>query len=157
MGYSTEETFLSQGGKLIEGHKFAQESYNICMVGFVGNIEALTLSNTYFRHVIYTSQHAQLVVMHLQPKEDIGFEVHEIVDQFLRIEKGDAVVILNGEEHMVKEGDALVVPAGVKHNVINTSATNPLKLYTLYSPPHHKDGTIHKLKSDAESDEADHI
>lgn len=127
------------------------------MVGFVGNIEELTLTNTNFRHVVYTSQHAQLVLMHLLPKEDIGFEVHEIVDQFLRIEQGEGIVILNGEEHVIKDGDAFIVPAGVKHNVINTSPTNSLKLYTLYSPPHHKDGAIHKTKSEAEADETDHL
>lgn len=127
------------------------------MVGYVGNIEKATRENVYFRHVIYTGQHEQLVVMCLLPKEDIGFEVHEIVDQFIRIESGVGLVILNGEEQLIGDGDAFVVPAGVKHNVINTSAINPLKLYTLYSPPHHKDGTIHKLKSDAEVDDADHI
>lgn len=127
------------------------------MIGFVGNIEELTLSNSNFRQVIYTGQHAQLVVMSLKPNEDIGVEIHEIVDQFLRIEKGEAKIILNGEEHLVKDGDAFIVPAGVKHNVINTSSENPLKLYTVYSPPHHKDGTIHRTKADAVADETDHI
>jgi len=127
------------------------------MIGFVGSIETLALSNSNFRQIVYTGQHAQLVVMSLKPNEDIGLETHEVVDQFLRIEKGEGKVILNGEEHVVKDGDAIVVPAGVAHNVINTSSTNQLKLYTVYSPPHHKDGTIHKTKSDAEADETDHI
>jgi mannose-6-phosphate isomerase-like protein (cupin superfamily) len=127
------------------------------MVGYIGNIEKTTLDNVYFRHVLYTGQHDQLVVMCLLPKEDIGFEVHEIVDQFIRIELGEGLVILNGEEQLIHAGDAFIVPAGVKHNVINTSSTDPLKLYTLYSPPHHKDGTIHKLKSDAETDHEDHL
>lgn len=127
------------------------------MTGYVGNIEELTLSNPNFRRVIYTGQHAQLVVMCLRPSEDIGVEVHEIVDQFLRIEKGGGKVILNGEEHLVKDGDALIVPAGVKHNLINTSSKNPLKLYTVYSPPHHKDGIVHQTKADAVADETDHI
>lgn len=127
------------------------------MIGYVGNIEKLTLSNANFRQVVYTGQHAQLVVMSLKPNEDIGFEIHEIVDQFLRIEKGEAKITLNGEEHLVKDGDAFIVPAGVKHNVMNISSENPLKLYTIYSPPHHKNGTIHKTKSEAEADKTDHI
>lgn len=127
------------------------------MTGFVGNIEELTLTNSNFRKVIFTSQHAQLVVMSLKPNEDIGLETHEIVDQFLRIEEGEGKLILDGEEHSVKEGDALVVPAGVKHNLVNISSTNPLKLYTVYSPPHHKRDVVHKTKKEAESDTEDHI
>jgi mannose-6-phosphate isomerase-like protein (cupin superfamily) len=95
--------------------------------------------------------------MSLNPNEEIGFEVHEIVDQFLRIEKGEGSVIMNGEETILKDGSAIFVPAGVKHNVVNTSSENTLKLYTVYSPPHHKDGTIHKTRKDAESDTEDHI
>lgn len=127
------------------------------MVGYVGNIEEKTLENTNFRAVLYTGQHSQLVVMHLNPGEDIGMEVHEIVDQFIRIEKGNAKVILNGEKHLLKDGDAIVVPAGTEHNVINLSDSEPLKLYTVYSPAHHKDGTIHKTKEDAQKDSLDHI
>ncbi|MEO8581289.1 MAG: cupin domain-containing protein [Patescibacteria group bacterium] len=127
------------------------------MIGFVKNIEQLTLANEYFRQVLYTGQHAQVVVMSLKPKEDIGLEVHEIVDQFLRIESGEGKVIIDGEEHVVKDGSAIVVPAGTKHNLVNTSADQPMKLYTVYSPPHHKDGTIHKTKKDAEADSADHL
>lgn len=127
------------------------------MTGFVGNIEALTLSNTSFRHVLFTGQHAQLVVMSLLPNEDIGFEVHEIVDQFFRIEKGEGKVIIDSKEYVIKNGDAFIIPAGTKHNVINTSSKNPLKLYTIYSPPHHKDGITHQTKSEAQADQSDHI
>lgn len=126
------------------------------MTGFVGNIEELTLANNNFRKVIYTGQHVQLVLMSLLPSEEIGMEVHETTDQFLRIEKGEGKVIMNGEEHKIKDGSAIVVTAGTKHNVINTSES-PLKLYTVYSPPHHKDGIIHKTKIDADKDTEDHI
>jgi len=127
------------------------------MTGYLTNIEKATLSNEYFRKVLYTGQHAQLVLMSLKPKEDIGLEVHEIVDQFIRVEAGEGKITLNGEEKDVKDGDAFVVPAGVKHNVTNTSAESSLKLYTVYSPPHHKDGTIHKTKAEAKADTADHL
>ncbi|MCR4329032.1 MAG: cupin domain-containing protein [Candidatus Roizmanbacteria bacterium] len=127
------------------------------MIGYLGNIEQLTLANNYFRQVLYTGQHSQLVVMCIQPNGDIGEEVHEVVDQFLRVEQGEGKLIINGEEHMVKDGDAFIVPAQAKHNVINTSSEKQLKLYTIYSPPHHKDGTIHKTKEEAENDTEDHI
>lgn len=127
------------------------------MIGFVGNIEDLTVKNIYFRQVLFTGQHSQLVVMSLLPGEDIGLEVHEIVDQFIRVEKGVGKVVMNGEEHLIKDGDALVVPAGTMHNVINLSEDQPLKLYTIYSPPHHKDGTVHKTKTEAEADKEDHL
>lgn len=127
------------------------------MKTFIGSIEQASISNTNFRNVLSTGQHAQLVVMSLLPNEDIGLEVHEIVDQFIRIETGTAKVILDGQEHSVKDGDAFIVAAGVKHNVINTSSENQLKLYTIYSPPHHKDGTVHKTKAEAEADKTDHI
>jgi len=127
------------------------------MTGFVRNIEELTLANSNFRQVVYTGQHAQLVLMSLKPNEDIGMEVHETTDQFLRIERGEGKVILNGEEHLVKDGFAIIVPAGTNHNVINTSSEKDLKLYTIYSPSHHKDGVIHKTKQDALTDETDHL
>lgn len=127
------------------------------MTGYLQNIKQLTLKNEYFRQVLYTGQHAQLVVMSLKPTEDIGMEVHEIVDQFIRVEAGEGKVVMNGEEHAIKDGDAFVVPAGTKHNVINTSTEKPLKLYTVYSPPHHKDGTVHKTKQEAEADKEDHL
>lgn len=127
------------------------------MTGYIANIEELTLKNTYFRQVLYTGQHAQVVLMCLKPNEDIGFEVHAIVDQFLRVEKGDGKAIIDGVEQEVHAGYAIVVPAGARHNVINTSATQVMQLYTVYSPPHHKDATIHKTKADAERDAADHL
>lgn len=127
------------------------------MTGFLGNIEQLTLENNNFRQVLYTGQHSQLVVMSIEPGGEIGMEIHEIVDQFLRIEKGTGRVIMNGEEHQIGDGDAFIVPAGTQHNVINLSSTESLRLYTLYSPPHHKDGTIHETKARADSDKEDHI
>ncbi len=125
------------------------------MTGFTGKIENLTLKNKYFRKVLYTGKYAQLVIMCLQPGEEIGNEVHPKVDQFFRIEEGDAKFVFNnGEEtHLVHASDAVVVPAGTYHNVINKSKTNPLKLYTVYSPPNHPDGTIHKTKAEAEEAE----
>ncbi len=127
------------------------------MTGYVDNIEKLTEDNGFFRQVLFTGQHQQLVVMSLLPNEEIGMEVHEITDQFLRIETGDGKLIMNGEEKIVKAGDAIIVPAGTQHNVINTSSSMPLKLYTVYSPPHHKDKTIHKTKADATADKEDHL
>jgi mannose-6-phosphate isomerase-like protein (cupin superfamily) len=128
------------------------------MTGFVGNIEKLTEKNHYFRQVLFTGKHTQLVVMCLQRGEEIGNEVHKKVDQFFRIEKGEAKFVFNGaEEHLVGEGGGVVVPAGTWHNVINTSKTRQLKLYTLYSPPNHPDGTIHKNKAEAmAAEEAEH-
>lgn len=123
------------------------------MIGFLENIEELALQNAYFRRVLYTGKHTQLVLMSLLPGEEIGMEVHEKEDQFLRFEAGEGKVVINEEEYTVKDGGAVVVPAGTKHNVVNTSEEKPLKLYTLYSPPHHKVGTIHKTKQEAEADE----
>ncbi|MDO8610894.1 MAG: cupin domain-containing protein [bacterium] len=125
------------------------------MKGFVVNIEDKTQRNEYFREVLFTAPNSQLVVMSLKPKEDIGEEVHT-VDQFLRIEVGVGKAILDGEEFEITDGDAIVVPAGTKHNFINTSDTLPMKLYTIYSPAHHKDKTIHQTKEDAMRDEEDH-
>lgn len=127
------------------------------MKNFIQNIEKITLQNNSFRQVLYTGQHAQLVVMSLLPREEIGVEVHAIVDQFLRVENGQGKVIMDGEEHLIQEGDAFIVPAGVTHNVINTSDSEPLKLYTIYSPPHHKHGIVHKTKQEAEADQEDHL
>ena len=125
------------------------------MTGYVGPIEKLTTENKYFRQVLFTGPNSQLVLMCLQPGEDIGDEVHLHVDQFFRIEKGEAKFVLNEkEEHLVSEGGAVVVPAGTSHNVINTSKSQELKLYTIYSPPNHADGTVHKTKADAEAAEA---
>ena len=125
------------------------------MTGFVGPIERQTLENTDFRRVLFTGKHAQLVVMCLQPGEEIGDEVHANVDQFFRIEQGEAKFVFNEkEEHVVRDADAILVPAGTHHNVINVSKTKPLKLYTIYSPPNHPDATVHKTKHDAETAEA---
>ena len=124
------------------------------MTGFVGSIEKLTEKNNYFRQVLFTGKHTQLVVMCLQPGEEIGDEVHPDVDQFFRVEEGSAKFIFNEkEEHVVKTGDAVVVPAGTYHNVVNALKTKALRLYTLYSPPNHPDGTIHKTKAEAEEAE----
>ena len=118
------------------------------MVGFIDNIEEKTEQNNFFRQVLYTGKHTQLVVMSLLPGEEIGMEVHPQVDQFFRIEEGRAKVVIDGEEHEVDEGFAIIVPAGSQHNVVNTGS-NPLKLYTLYSPPNHPDGTIHPTRAEA--------
>jgi mannose-6-phosphate isomerase-like protein (cupin superfamily) len=118
------------------------------MKGYVTNIEKDTLENNYFRRVLYTAKNTQLVLMSLQPKEDIGEETHTL-DQFIRVEGGDGSAILDGVKHQISDGTAVVIPAGTKHNVVNESNTEQLKLYTLYSPPEHRDGTIHKTKADA--------
>jgi mannose-6-phosphate isomerase-like protein (cupin superfamily) len=127
------------------------------MTGFFGSIEKQTLANNYFRQVLFTGKHAQLVVMCLQSSEEIGNEVHPDVDQFFRIEEGEAKFVLNNKEiHVAKNGDAVIVPAGTYHNVINNSRTKKLKLYTIYSPPNHPDKTVHKTKADAEKAEEEH-
>ena len=124
------------------------------MTGYVGPIESQTLKNSYFRQVLFTGEHCQLVVMCLKGGEEIGNEVHAGTDQFFRIEEGEAKFVFNGtEEHVVHDGEAVVVPAGTYHNVINTSKTKALKLYTVYSPPNHPAGTIHKTKAEAEKAE----
>jgi mannose-6-phosphate isomerase-like protein (cupin superfamily) len=127
------------------------------MTGYVGHIEQQTLKNNYFRKVIYTGKYAQLVLMCLKPGEEIGDEVHNTVDQFFRLEKGEALFVFNGKEkHKVKDADAVIVPAGTFHNVINPSKTKKLKLYTIYSPPNHPDKTVHKTKKEAEKAEGHH-
>lgn len=142
----------------IEGlFKAISEVYTDNMHGFVANIEELTSTNNNFRKVIYTGKYEQLVLMSLLPNEDIGVEIHDATDQFLRIEKGAGKVVINGEEHLLKDGSAIVVPAGAKHNIINTSSTDTMKLYTVYSPPHHRDGVVHKTKEEAEADTTDHV
>ena len=117
--------------------------------GFATDIEDATLANTRFRHVLYTGKFSQLVLMCLKPKEEIGEEVHDTVDQFFRFEAGKGVVVIDGVKHAVKDGSAVIVPSGARHNVINTSAKDLLKLYTIYSPPEHIDGTIRKTKQEA--------
>ena len=123
------------------------------MKGFKSNIEKDTLKNKNFRKVLYTSKHSQLVVMSLKPKQEIGAEVHPDNDQFLRFEGGRGRVEIDGNKYPVKDGDAVIVPAGAKHNVINTSTSEELKLYTIYSPPHHKDGIVRKTKEEAEAND----
>ena len=119
------------------------------MAGYKGEIEELTLKNSYFRQVLFTAPHSQLVLMSLKPKEEIGMEVHPENDQFFRFESGEGKVIIAGEEFSVADGDAVIVPAGTEHNIINTSGDKELKLYTIYSPAHHPDGTVHKTKEEA--------
>ena len=126
------------------------------MAGYLVSIEKKTLQNDYFRQVLFTGKHAQLVVMALEPGEEIGNEVHTKVDQFFRIEQGKATFVFGGKEkHTAKDGDAVVVPAGTYHNVINASKRAKLKLYTIYSPPNHPDKTVHKTKADAENAESE--
>ena len=123
------------------------------MRGFVTNIEQDTENNNFFRKVIFTAKHSQLVLMSLKPGEEIGEEVHNNLDQFFRFEQGQGKVVIEGEEFQIKDGFVAVVPAGTKHNVINTSVENPLRLYTIYSPPNHQDKTIHETKEEAEASE----
>lgn len=123
------------------------------MNGYVANIEKLSLENENFRTVLYTDKNSQLVLMSLLPKEDIGEEIHD-VDQFLRVEKGSGQAILNDISHDLADGSVIIVPAGTKHNIIN-GGEGEMKLYTLYMPPHHRDGVIHKTKADAEADKTD--
>jgi len=123
------------------------------MKGYKSNIEKDTLKNKNFRKVLYTSAYSQLVLMSLKPKEEIGSEVHEENDQFLRFEGGTGRVVIDDSKYTVKDGDAVVIPAGARHNVINTSASEDLRLYTIYSPPHHKDGIIRKTKEEAEAND----
>jgi mannose-6-phosphate isomerase-like protein (cupin superfamily) len=126
------------------------------MAGFSTNIETDTLENTDFRRVIFTASHMQVVLMTLQVGEDIGQERHDNVDQFFRVEAGEADAILDGETHKLTDGSVVVIPAGTEHNVINTSSTEPLRLYTIYSPPNHPDGTINRDKKAAEEYEKHH-
>ena len=117
--------------------------------GFVGNIEKDTVKNSDFRKVLYTGKYSQLVLMSLKPGEEIGEETHDDVDQFFRFEEGEGVVMIDATRHVVKDGSGVIVPSGAKHNVINTSATRNLKLYTIYSPPEHQDKVIRKTKQEA--------
>lgn len=123
------------------------------MRGYVTNIEKLSLENDNFRKVLYTDKNSQLVLMSLLAGEEIGEEVHD-VDQFLRVEKGTGKAILNDIPHDLADGSVIIVPTGTKHNVINTSLDS-MKLYTLYMPPHHRDGVVHKTKVEAEADKTD--
>ncbi|MBI4919946.1 cupin domain-containing protein [Candidatus Azambacteria bacterium] len=126
------------------------------MNGYIDNIEKAALENDNFRKVLYTAKNSQLVLMALKPGEEIGEEIHAL-DQFLRVEKGIGKAFLDGVEHSVEDGSAVVIPAGTRHNVVNVSADAELKLYTIYSPPEHRDGVIHATKADAMADTADHF
>lgn len=121
--------------------------------GFKGNLEELTLANTNFREVLYTAKDCQLVLMSLLPGEEIGLETHPDINQFFRFEEGTGKVIVNETEYEVGDGDAVVIPMGAKHNVINTSDTEPLRLYTIYAPPHHQDGMVRATKAEAIADD----
>ena len=126
------------------------------MKGFVDDIEELTESNKDFRRVLYTGKHLQLVLMTLQPGEEIGEEVHDTHDQFFRFEKGKGQVVIDGEKHKIKADYGVIVPAGARHNVVNTG-DKPLKLYTLYAPPEHRDGVVHATKAEAEEEHFDGV
>ena len=126
------------------------------MTGYSTDIEKATEQNEYFRQVLYTGPNSQLVVMTLQPGEDIGQERHDTVDQFIRVESGSAVAILDGERHELESDWVVVIPAGTEHNVINTSDDEAVRLYTIYSPPNHPDGTVHRTKAEAEAYELAH-
>ncbi len=121
------------------------------MKGFKINIEKDTLENTNFRKVLYTTRHMQLVLMTLQPGEEIGEEKHMLVDQFFRFESGSGKCIIDGNKYDVRDGDVIIVPAGAKHNIINTGNSSALKLYTIYAPPNHKDGIVRATKEEAEN------
>lgn len=122
------------------------------MNGYIINIEKTAKENTNFRRVLYTAKYSQLVVMSLRPGEEIGEEVH-LLDQFIRVEAGEGLAVLNGKEEKIEDGFAIVVPAGAKHNIVNTSGEKEMKLYTIYSPPNHRDGVIHKTKEEAIQDD----
>ncbi len=125
------------------------------MDGYVTNIERDTLENEDFRRVLYTASRLQLVLMTLQAGEEIGAETHPDIDQFIRVEAGSGKAVLNGQEHSLEDGSVVVIPAGVEHNVVNTG-DEPLRLYTLYSPPEHEDGTVHHTKAEADAAEHHH-
>ena len=120
------------------------------MQGYIVNIEKETLENTNFRKVLYTGKHSQLVLMNLKPNEEIGMEIHADNDQFFRFEKGEGKCIIDGNFYELRDGSVIIVPAGAEHNIINTSSSEDLKLYTIYSPAHHKDGIVKTTKKEAE-------
>ncbi len=122
---------------------------------FVTNIEQDSIENKDFRRVLYTTKDMQIVVMSISPGEDVGLEIHKNIDQFFRVEEGEGRVIFNGKEFLVKKGFAFVVPQGTKHNIVNTSLTKDLKIYTVYAPPRHKKDTVHVTRDDAMKDEKD--
>lgn len=126
------------------------------MKNYIDNIETQTLQNNNFRKVLFTGKHEQLVVMALKPGENIGMEVHPNVDQFIRIEQGEGKAILDGEEYALEDDFAVIITAGTGHDIVNTSETEVMKLYTVYGPPNHPEGTVHKTKAEADEYEAQH-
>jgi len=122
------------------------------MKGFHGNIEKFTLENKNYRRVLYSAPHSQLVLMSIAPGEDIGEEMHTDNDQFFRIEAGSGKCLIDGNEYELSDGTAIIVPAGARHNIMNTSETDTLKIYTIYSPAHHKDGIVRETKQAADTD-----
>lgn len=126
------------------------------MSGYSVDIEQATIENEYFRKVLFTGPKTQLVLMALKPGEDIGQETHPDTDQFIRVEAGEGKALIDGQEIPLRDGSAVVIPAGAEHNVINTSHNEPLKLYTLYAPPEHADGTVHRTRAEAEADAHHH-
>lgn len=125
------------------------------MKGYITNIEKATLENTDYRRVLFTAEHLQLVLMNLRPGEEVGLETHEL-DQFIRVEEGEATVTMDGTPNQVGADDAIIIPAGVAHNVVNTGSVN-LKLYTIYTPPEHKDGTVQPTKADEKEEHFDGV
>jgi mannose-6-phosphate isomerase-like protein (cupin superfamily) len=126
------------------------------MAGYTTNIETDTLQNGDFRRVLYTAENLQLVLMTLQPGESIGMETHEHGDQFFRVEAGEGEAILDGEHHPLADGVVVVIPAGTEHDIVNTSSSEALKVYTIYTPPEHPDGTVHANKAEADAYEEAH-
>jgi mannose-6-phosphate isomerase-like protein (cupin superfamily) len=145
---NTMQDKKAESGQANKDQKLTKKG--VTMKGYVQNIESLTVKNSDFRRVLYTAENCQLVLMALKPKEEIGAEVHKM-DQFFRIEQGTGEAVLDGVRSPISAGFAVVVPAGTNHNIINTG-TDSLKLYTIYSPPNHRDGVVHHTRAEAEAD-----
>jgi mannose-6-phosphate isomerase-like protein (cupin superfamily) len=126
------------------------------VAGYVTNIENRTLENDHFREVLFTAPGIQLVLMTIGVGDEIGLETHDDVDQFIRVESGEGKAILDGREHALEDGSAVVIPRGTGHNIVNVSKSEPLKLYSLYPPPEHPDGTVHRTKAEADAYEREH-
>lgn len=125
-------------------------------MAYIKNIEEESLQNDAFRKVIYTDPRLQLVLMSLNPGEEIGMEVHDKEDQFIRVESGEGVAVIGEDEHQLQDGSVVIIPKGERHNITNTSTDEPLKLYTIYAPAHHPEGTVHMTKEEADADEENH-
>ena len=145
--------------RLVVGHcgHCGEDSDEMKGPGFLVDIDKKTVENTNFREVLSTNKHSQLVVMSVDPGDELGEEVHKGIDQFFRVEKGTGKFVANGVSKDIKSGDAFIIPAGTRHNIINTSSSEHLKVYTIYSPPHHQPGTIEKTKADSEKKEPEVI